>query len=100
MSRRTKRPLSRQGASGDDRPKRAQAERKFRQGERPTGHRPGGKPARFAENRQDRPLDKRSQRPAMVEDAAKAKLEAAKSERLPTKVQTVVVTPDEDNMRV
>ncbi len=89
MSRRIKRPL----APGE-RAKNARPDRDFRKPERPTSHRPGGKPARFAEKRGELRQEKRhSIPPEPVE--AKAELPP-----LPTKVQTVVVTPDEDNMRV
>src|SRR4029078_10865294 len=54
------------------------------------GNRPGGKPARFAEPRRERPAP-------FVAEPAKAVVEAPP---LPTKVQTVVVTADENNMRV
>jgi 23S rRNA pseudouridine955/2504/2580 synthase len=57
------------------------------QGDRPQGHRPTGKPARFSEPRREKPA------PVFAEPE-KAELP------LPTKVQTVVVTADEDNMRV
>jgi 23S rRNA pseudouridine955/2504/2580 synthase len=66
-------------------------------------HRPGSKPARFAEKRGEHRQDKhhggehRQDKPRRpVEEPAKAKAELP----LPTKVQTVMVTPDEDNMRV
>ena len=94
MSRRVKRPLAKR-ASGD-RPKGA---RPFRgsQAERPPlqskSHRAGGKPApRFAASAP------RAPRPApFAEEPAKIVAEAPP---LPTKVQTVVVTADENNMRV
>jgi len=94
MSRRVKRPLAKRTAG--DRPKGA---RPFRgsQAERPQlqskSHRPGGKPpARF---------------PAPAPRAPKPQPFLAEPEKvvvepppLPTKVQTVVVTADENNMRV
>src|SRR4051812_46876569 len=113
MSRRVKRPLAKSRGPGADRPKRARppknplqrdrahgdrprAERSFGdrpkpdrlKSERPQGHRPGGRfpPA----TRGTRPLPV-VEEPAMV---------AAEAPPLPTKVQTVVVTPDENNMRV
>jgi 23S rRNA pseudouridine955/2504/2580 synthase len=86
MSRRIKRTVSRA-----DRGKKARADR--RDGERAKGHRVhehrgGAKPPRFAsEHREAR---------APIANPGKDKREP----QLPTKVQTVVVTPDEDNMRV
>ena len=87
MSRRTRKPLPKRQSG--DRPKGAKP---FRAAEgRPHGHRPGGgKPAqRFA---------------APAPRAPKPVVEVApiedKSELLPTKVQTVTVTADENNMRV
>src|SRR6185437_2333382 len=74
-------------------------------GERAVGHRPGQKSARFAGKRgdhsqeiqQEKHLEKRGhEKPRAHLDEPKAKAELP----LPTKVQTVVVTPDEDNMRV
>lgn len=87
MSRRVKRPLRPAG----DRPKGARPYRGS-QAERPPAHRPGGKPApRFA-------ASARAPRPApFVEEPAKVVVEPPP---LPTKVQTVVVTADENNMRV
>src|SRR5579863_4024262 len=86
MSRRTRKPLPKRNAA--DRPK---GERPFRGAEgRPHGHRPGNKPAkRFAVSAP------RAPKPAPA--AEQPKDEAA---LLPTKVQTVVVTADENNMRV
>ena len=55
--------------------------------ERPSSHRPHGKPPRFAEPRREKP-------------APAASVKAAAELPLPTKVQTVTVTADEDNMRV
>ena len=83
MSRRIKRTRTDRG-----KPERPRSD--FRRSERPAGHRPGGKPARFAEKRNDRP----ERRDSFAPEPAKA------APPLPTKVQTVVVTPDEDNMRV
>ena len=83
MSRRVKRPLRPKG----DRPKGARPYRGSR-GERPEGHRPGSKPARFAAPRAPKPF---------VPEPEKVAVEAPP---LPTKVQTVVVTADENNMRV
>jgi 23S rRNA pseudouridine955/2504/2580 synthase len=97
MSRRIKRTVSR-----DDHPKRERRNRPVRQderakGERLAGHRPGQKPARFAEKRGEYRQEKRGhEKPQAGLDEPRAKAELP----LPTKVQTVVVTPDEDNMRV
>ena len=91
MSRRTKRPLAKR-TTGD----RPRGVRPFRgsQAERPQSksHRLGGKPARFASStpRPPRPA-------AFAEEPAKT---VAGPAPLPTKVQTVVVTADENNMRV
>jgi 23S rRNA pseudouridine955/2504/2580 synthase len=96
MSRRIKRTHS----SGD-RPKTARGQRvpksgdrvernrseKDRVKERPSSHRPHGKPPRFAEPRREKPAP-----PTPAKTAAELPL--------PTKVQTVTVTADEDNMRV
>jgi 23S rRNA pseudouridine955/2504/2580 synthase len=93
MSRRVKRPLAKSRAPGD-RPKGArpyrgsQAERS--KAERPQTFRPGAKPARG-------PAAAHAVKPFMPPEPEKPAVEAAP---LPTKVQTVVVTPDEDNMRV
>src|SRR5436309_2636677 len=87
MSRRVKRPLAKSRAPGD-RPKGARPYRGS-QAERLPAHRPGGKPARFSELRRDKPA------PVAAEPA-----KAATELPLPTKVQTVVVTADENNMRV
>lgn len=70
--------------SGD----RKSGERKS--GDRPFAHRAAGKPPRFAEPRRDR--QERAE-PAMSKTAAA-------EQPLPTKVQTVVVTADENGMRV
>ncbi len=101
MSRRIKRTTS-----PGDRPKNARAQRDFRKSERPAGHRSGGKPARLGELRQDKykqdkyKQDKHQQNKPrrLVDEPAKAETKAEVP--LPTRVQTVVVTPDEDNMRV
>ncbi|MGY3616010.1 RluA family pseudouridine synthase [Bradyrhizobium sp. USDA 10063] len=91
MSRRIKRTESKSGARAE-RPKNARHDRSRQdkdrvQSERPSSHRPHGKPPRFAEPRRDRPP------PAEP-------VKAAAELPLPTKVQTVTVTADEDNMRV
>src|SRR6202171_2699595 len=85
MSRRVKRPLAKRTTG--DRPKGARRSRGA-QAERPHAHRPGGKPARFAAPRAEKPA------PFMAEPAKAAEAP------LPTKVETVVVTADENNMRV
>src|ERR1700722_1197814 len=86
MSRRVKRPLRPAG----DRPKGARPYRGS-QAERPQAHRPGGKPsARFSAPRAERPAP-------FISEPAKI---VAELPPLPTKVQTVVVTADENNMRV
>src|SRR5258708_4189912 len=87
MSRRVKRPLTKSRSPGD-RPKGARPYRGS-QAERPHAHRPGGKPARFPAPRAEKPA------PFIAEPA-----KAAEPPPLPTKVQTVVVTADENNMRV
>src|ERR1700720_1882062 len=88
MSRRTKRPLATR-ASGD-RPKGARPYRGS-QAERPHGHRPGGKaPSRFSGSMPRVP------KPFTPEPAKNV----AEPAPLPTKVQTVLVTADENNMRV
>src|SRR5580692_11456603 len=87
MSRRTRKPLPKRKAG--DRPKGAKPYRGS-QAERSKGHRPGGKAARpfaAAAPRAPKPLAV----PAPAED---------KSVLLPSKVQTVTVTADENNMRV
>src|SRR6202166_2939802 len=85
MSRRVKKPLKPRG----DRPQGARPYRGS-QAERSQAHRPGGKPARFSAPRATRPMP-------FVEEPAKVVVEPPP---LPTKVQTVVVTADENNMRV
>jgi 23S rRNA pseudouridine955/2504/2580 synthase len=93
MSRRVKRPLAKRTTG--DRPKGARPYRGS-QAERPQlqskSHRPGGAPARFAST------TPRAPRPApFADEPVKTVVEPAP---LPTKVQTVVVTADENNMRV
>jgi 23S rRNA pseudouridine955/2504/2580 synthase len=88
VSRRVKRPLAKR-ATGD-RPKGARPYRGS-QAERPQSHRPGSKPpARFAAPRAERPAP-------FIPEPEKI---VAELPPLPTKVQTVVVTADENNMRV
>jgi 23S rRNA pseudouridine955/2504/2580 synthase len=92
MSRRVKRPLAKSRAAGD-RPKGARPYRGGSQGDRPQGQRTGGKPpARFSSSAP------RATKPApFIAEPAKV---IAEPPPLPTKVQTVVVTADEANMRV
>src|SRR5258708_37540738 len=85
MSRRVKKPLRPAG----DRPKGARPYRGSQAG-RPPAHRPGGKPARFAASAPRTPKP-------FVPEPEKVVAEAPP---LPTKVQPVVVTADETNMRV
>jgi 23S rRNA pseudouridine955/2504/2580 synthase len=98
MSRRDRGPRekSRNDRPKGDRPKggrdagrpRRPASKAGLKGDRPLGFRPGGKPPRFAEPRREKPAP------------AQAEREPAAEPQLPTKVQTVVVTADENNMRV
>jgi len=106
MSRRIKRTQPRSDRR-DDRPARGRDKQKERPrervaSERPKGHRVGGKPARFSERRPEQRQDDRSeQRPAnRASGAAEPAKASSEALPLPTKVQTVVVTADEDNMRV
>src|SRR6202049_3595830 len=85
MSRRVKKPLKPRG----DRPKGARPYRGS-QAERSQAHRPGGKPARFSGSMPRVP------KPFTPEPAKNV----AEPAPLPTKVQTVLVTADENNMRV
>src|SRR5258705_11716637 len=87
MSRRVKRPLAKRTTG--DRPKGARPYRGS-QAERPQAHRPGAKPARLAVPRAPKPAP-------FVPEPEKI---VAELPPLPTKVQTVVVTADENNMRV
>ncbi|NLS70924.1 RluA family pseudouridine synthase [Bradyrhizobium brasilense] len=80
------------GKSGSAQRTRKPDDRKFgerKSGERPFAHRAAGKPPRFAESRRDR-----------QERAEPAATKPAAEQPLPTKVQTVVVTADENGMRV
>jgi 23S rRNA pseudouridine955/2504/2580 synthase len=106
MSRRIKR--TQPGSDRrDERPARGRDKHPERprervQAERSKGHRPAGKPARFSERRpeqrqDERPDPRHSKRASVAAEPARASAEALP---LPTKVQTVVVTSDEDNMRV
>src|ERR1700716_4580929 len=89
MSRRVKRPLAKSRASGD-RPKGARPYGGSKV-DRPQAPRPGGKPpARFSAPRAPKPAP-------YVPEPEKI---VAEPPPLPTKVQTVVVTADENNMRV
>jgi len=91
MSRRVRRPLAKSRAPGD-RPKGARPYRGSH-AERPPAHRPGGKPTRFAAS-----APRAEKRAAFVAEAPPKPV--AKPPPLPTKVQTVVVSADENNMRV
>jgi 23S rRNA pseudouridine955/2504/2580 synthase len=109
MSRRIKRTQPRSDRR-DDRPAHVRDNHPERPrervpSERPKGHRPGGKPARFSEprqdnrpkNRQEKRRDDRQETREVVAAKPKSGLESLP---LPTKVQTLVVTADENNMRV
>ncbi|HTB04466.1 MAG TPA: RluA family pseudouridine synthase [Bradyrhizobium sp.] len=85
MSRRVKKPLKPRG----DRPKGARPYRGS-PAERPQAHRPGGRLSRSAARGPAKPAP-------LVAEPEKI---VAESPPLPTKVQTVVVTADETNMRV
>jgi len=91
MSRRVRRPLAKSRAPGD-RPKGARPYLGSH-ADRPPAHRPGGKPARFAAS-----APRAEKRAAFVAEAPPKPV--AKPPPLPTKVQTVVVSADENNMRV
>lgn len=97
MSRRIKRmnPKPRSRDERDDsRPFKARSAKKA--GSR-LGAKPGGKPPRFAAERTERRAPKAAPEKTVAETPAAAKpVEAL----LPTKVQTVKVTADENNMRV
>ena len=86
MSRRVKKPLRPRG----ERPRGARPYRDKQRDDYQQAHRPGGKPARFVTPRATKPAP-------FVAEPGKIVAEAPP---LPTKVQTVVVTADEDNMRV
>ncbi|WP_146991535.1 RluA family pseudouridine synthase [Bradyrhizobium macuxiense] len=80
------------GTSGSAQRSRKPDDRKSgerKSGDRPFAHRTPGKPPRFAEPRRDR---QERMEPAAGKQAAE--------QPLPTKVQTVVVTSDENGMRV
>jgi len=94
MSRRIKRTLSRAERGEKQRPDRRDGERT--KAHRAADHR-GSKPARFSE-RGHGPREE-SYKPKRKSFAAEPP-EVNAEPQLPTKVQTVVVTPDEDNMRV
>ena len=87
MSRRVKRPLAKSRASGD-RPKGARPYRGS-QAQRPQAHRPGKPPARLSASAP------RTAKPFIAEPE-----KIVAEPQLPAKVQTVVVTADENNMRV
>src|SRR6201999_1742195 len=90
MSRRVRRPLAKRPSG--DRPKGARPYRGT-QTERPQGHRPAGKPP----GRSSSSAPRAGKPQPFVAEPEKA---AAEAPPLPTKVQTVVVTADENNMRV
>jgi 23S rRNA pseudouridine955/2504/2580 synthase len=92
MSRRTRKPLPKRQPA--DRPK---GERSFRKPEgRPHGSRPGNKPAkRFSTSAASPP---RAAKPAPTAQPKEQKKD--EPALLPTKVQTAIVTADENNMRV
>ncbi|SDF72714.1 23S rRNA pseudouridine955/2504/2580 synthase [Bradyrhizobium brasilense] len=73
----------------DDRKSGERKSSERKSGERPFAHPAAGKPPRFAESRRDR-----------QERAEPAATKPAAEQPLPTKVQTVVVTADENGMRV
>src|SRR5262245_50074288 len=89
MSRRIKRTPSTPRVRDDRKGPRPVRERP--KGEQKAGFRPPARPARLAAER--------SEKHAFAE-AAKPPRAATEPLPLPTKVQTVLVTPDEDNMRV
>ena len=93
MSRRTRKPLPKRNAG--DRPKGA---RPFRGAEgRPQGQRVGNTPSK----RFGAPAPRAKPTPAAAQPKGHQKeLQKDESALLPTKVQTVVVTADENNMRV
>ncbi|HLG80582.1 MAG TPA: RluA family pseudouridine synthase [Bradyrhizobium sp.] len=102
MSRRIKRTQPRSDRR-DDRPVQGRDKRPLRQAERtqterPKVHRSGGKPPRFSERRHEPSADIRNEKRSAL--AAEPQKPAVEPAPLPTKVQTVVVTADENNMRV
>ena len=102
MSRRIKRTQAKSDRR-DDRPAQGRDKRRFRQSERPQAERPkahrsGGKPPRFSERPHENPGEDRKEKRATF--AAERPKPSAEPAALPTKVQTVVVTADETNMRV
>ncbi|OPY97424.1 hypothetical protein A5906_39120 [Bradyrhizobium sacchari] len=104
MSRRIKRmnPKPRSRDERDDaRPHQARSAKKAgpRPGSKP-GSKPGGKPPRFAGERAERRgPDRAERRPSKAADD-RPEREKPVEALLPTKVQSVVVTADENNMRV
>jgi 23S rRNA pseudouridine955/2504/2580 synthase len=99
MSRRIKRTVSAADQGKKQREDRRDGERA--KGHRLGEHRSGAKPPRFSERRHESRNEGRKQRPAFTAEPPKAQDKAkAETPQLPTKVQTVVVTADEDNMRV
>ncbi|HLX18210.1 MAG TPA: RluA family pseudouridine synthase [Bradyrhizobium sp.] len=87
MSRRIRRPLAKRAPG--NRPKGARPYRGS-PAERSQGHRPGGKP----------PAHLQASAPSAAKPFTPEPKKATETTVLPTKVQTVVVTADENNMRV
>jgi 23S rRNA pseudouridine955/2504/2580 synthase len=95
MSRRIKRTFSPANRGKKTRADRRDGERA--KAHRASDHRVGGKPPRFSERRHEvRGEGNKQTRPPFAPELPKDKAEP----QLPTKVQTVAVTLDEDNMRV
>src|SRR5579871_2057959 len=93
MSRRIKRTVPPGERARDARPHRGSSERMH-------SHRPGSKTPRFQQKREEKSHEKHAgKRSSFAPEPVKAKPKP-EAPPLPTKVQTVVVTPDEDNMRV
>src|SRR5689334_11390512 len=98
MSRRIKRTLS--AADRDRKARTGGRDGERAKAHRAPDHRGGGKPQRFSDKRHEARDDvRRERRVSFGAEAPKAQLKA-EPPQLPTKVQTVVVTRDEDNMRV
>jgi 23S rRNA pseudouridine955/2504/2580 synthase len=97
MSRRIKRTSSPADRGKKARPDRRDGERA--KAHRAPDHRGGGKPPRSPERRHETREEGHNQKRSSF--AAELSRDKPKAEpQLPTKVQTVVVAPDEDNMRV
>ena len=105
MSRRIKRTIS-----PSDRPKSARTHRDFRQDERSKPERSNAERSKPERGKPERPASHRSRPSHFTEKRGEHRQEKprhieekpvkAEAPLLPTKVQTVVVTADEDNMRV